>query len=151
MGLQAAEYEREAKQEVPFFLRNHFDKPPPLKPTPADCFERSIALAPERLEGYLNLFHLHRGSGETVKARKVGQELLKRFPDHAATSEALGDLFLETQEPAKAREYFEKALSANPLERRLHGKLAHARRNLGLTLTLDKKYAAARAEHEAAL
>jgi tetratricopeptide (TPR) repeat protein len=147
----AAEYEREAPKEIPFLYRDHFEKPAPLKPSAAECLERSIALAPERLEGYLALFHLHRRVGQIAKARKVGQELLQRFPNHAAISEALGDLFLETQEPDKAREYFEKALSANPLERRLRGKLAHARRNLGLALTLDKKFAAARTEYEAAL
>lgn len=151
LGLQAAEYERDTPKELPFLFRDHFEKPPPLKPSAAECLERSIALAPERLEGYLALFHLHRREGQTAQARKVGQELLKRFPEHAATSEALGDLFLETQEPDKARQYFEKALSANPLERRLRVKLAHARRNLGLALTLTKQFSAARAEYEAAL
>src|SRR5207253_3520471 len=89
--------------------------------------------------------------GQTAKARKVGEQLLKRFPDHADTSEALGDLYLETQEAKKAREFFEKALAANPLERRLRGKLARSRQNLGLELAVEKKYDAARAEYEAAL
>src|SRR5207253_827145 len=117
----------------------YYEKPQPLEPGPEECFKHSIELAPERLESYLALFHYHRGKGQTAKARKVGEQLLKRFPDHADTSEALGDLYLETQEAKKAREFFEKALAANPLERRLRGKLARSRQNLGLELAVEKR------------
>jgi tetratricopeptide (TPR) repeat protein len=150
IGEQAAEYAENEPPEMPFMF-GRFEKPPPLKPDAVACFQRSIELAPERLEGYLALFILHREHGDTDKAGKIGQELLKRFPDHAATSEALGDLYLETQQSDKARQCFEKALSANPLERRLRIKLARARQNVGLALTIDKKFQAARAEYEAAL
>jgi tetratricopeptide (TPR) repeat protein len=151
MGHNAEAREREADKDVPYILSLYYDQPKPLSPGPEECFERSIKLAPERLESYLALFHLHRAKGRTAKARKVGQQLLKRFPDHAQTSEALGDLALETQEPARAHEFFEKALTANPLERRLRGKLARARQNLGLERALEKQFDAARAEYEAAL
>jgi tetratricopeptide (TPR) repeat protein len=151
MGQNAIAEEREADKEMPYLFSLYYDQPEPLEPGPEECFKRSIELAPDRLEGYLALFHYHRTRGQTAKARKVGQQLLKRFPDHAETSEALGDLYLETQEPKKAREAYEKALAANPLERRLRGKLARARQNLGLELAVAKKYDAARAEYEAAL
>jgi tetratricopeptide (TPR) repeat protein len=151
MGHNAMAQGESADADAPAFLGFQFEKPTPLKPGPVECFVQSIKLAPERLEGYLALFHLHHEEGETAQARKVGEQLLKRFPNHAATSEALGDLMLETQEAGKARDYFEKALSANPLERRLRRKLARARQNLGLELTLAGKHEAARAEYEAAL
>jgi tetratricopeptide (TPR) repeat protein len=151
MGQNAAEEERGTSKEVPYLLRRLYEKPKALKPNAAACFEKSIALAPERLDAYIELFNLHRQAGRTEKARKVGDQLLKRFPDHADTSEALGELALETQEPAQARKYFEKALAANPLERRLRDRLARARQNLGLELTLAGTFDAARAEYQAAL
>ena len=151
MGQNAATQDGEAQKEVPYMFSGFVEKPKPLKPGAVECFERSIKLAPDRLDGYLALFHRHREEGQTAKARKVGEELLKRFPDHAETSEALGDLYLETQEPARARDYFEKALAANPLVHRLRAKLTHARQNLALELTLAGKFDAARAEYEAAL
>jgi tetratricopeptide (TPR) repeat protein len=151
MAQNAAEQEREAGKEVPFMLRGFVEKPRPLKPDAVTCLEKSIALAPERLDAYIRLFNLHREAGRTDKARKVGDQLLQRFPDHADTSEALGDLALETQQAARARTYFEKALAANPLERRLRGKLALARQNLGLEFTLAGRFEAARAEYAAAL
>ncbi len=150
MGHNAAEQERDAGRQQPWFFRL-YEKPPPPKPGAAPCFERSIKLAPDRLDGYLALFHYHREHEQTAKARKVGEQLLQRFPDHAETSEALGDLSLETQEPARARAYFEKALAANPLERRLRGKLARARQNLGLERLLAEDFDGARAEYDAAL
>jgi tetratricopeptide (TPR) repeat protein len=146
MGHNAAE-----QGEQPDGFPLYFEKPKPLKPGAVECFERSIKLAPDRLEPYLALFETHCDSDKIDKARKVGEQLLERFPDHAATSEALGELMLQTQEPAKAREYFAKALAANPLERRLRGKLARARQNLALERTLAGDFDAGRAEYEAAL
>ncbi len=119
MGRNAAEQDQDAKKEVPYLFSPYYEKPHPLTPGAVECLEHSIELAPDRVDGYLALFHLHREEGRTAKARKVGEQLLKRFPDHAQTSEALGDLMLETQEPAKARDFFEKALAANPLVHRL--------------------------------
>jgi tetratricopeptide (TPR) repeat protein len=151
MGENAATQDREASKELPLLFRPFFEKPQPLKPGAAQCFEHSIELSPDRVDGYLALFHLHREAGNTAKARKVGEQLLKRFPEHAETSEALGDLFLQTQEPAKARDCYEKALAANPLERRLRGKVVQARQNVGLEQTLVGKFEAARAAYRSAL
>jgi tetratricopeptide (TPR) repeat protein len=151
MGHNAAAQDQESHKELPYLLQQHFEKPKPLKPGAATCFERSIALAPDRLDAYLALFRLHHLEGRIAQARKVGEKLLAQFPQHAETSEALGDLLLETREPAKARDYFAKALAANPLVHRLRAKLARARQNLGLELTLAGKFDAARAEYEAAL
>jgi tetratricopeptide (TPR) repeat protein len=151
MGQNATEQDLEAKKEIPYLFQPFYEKPQPLKPGAVECFEKCVALSPDRLEGYLALFHLHREAGGTAKARKVGEQLLKRFPEHAETSEALGDLSLETQEAAKARTFYEKALAANPLERRLRAKVVLARQNVGLELTVAGKFDDARAAYEAAL
>ncbi len=151
MGHNAAAQDADTPPDFPDLFGLHFAKPKPLKPNAVECFERSIKLAPDRLESYLALFAAHREADHFDKARKVGEQLLERFPNHAATSEALGDLMLQTQEAGKARDYFAKALTANPLERRLRGKLARARQNLGLELTLAGNLDAARAEYEAVL
>lgn len=148
LGNNAADEEQSGGDHPLFaFFR---DKPRPFKPTAEECFRRSIELAPDRLDSYLALFRLYRDKEQTAKARQVGQELLQRFPDHAATSEALGDLCLEGHELDKARDYYEKALRANPLERRLRGKLGKARQNLALARTVEQNFDAARAEFEAA-
>lgn len=126
-------------------------QPLSLKPTAEECFRKSIALAPDRLEPYLALFQLLRQAKQPAKARKVGQELLKRFPDHAATMEALGDLAVEERDVKTACDHYAKAMQANPLERGLRAKLARARQNLALEQTREQKFDAARAEYHQAL
>jgi tetratricopeptide (TPR) repeat protein len=123
----------------------------PLKPTAEQCLENAIALAPDRLESYRALFQLYRFAGKAAKAKKVGQELLQRFPDHGDTMAALGQLCLDTGDFKKAEEYFEKAIQANPLERSLRRDLACAKQNHGLKLTLEGKFDKARTQYEHAL
>ena len=123
----------------------------PLKPTAEQCYEHAIKLAPDRLESYHALFDLYREDGKAAKAKKVGQELLKRFPDHAGTMVALGELCMDSKDYNKAQEYYEKAIQANPLERSLRGELARAKQNYGLELTLAGKFDLARAQYEQAL
>ena len=126
-------------------------RPTPLKPGPEQCLENAIKLAPDRLEGYRALFDLYRAEDKIPKAKKVGQQLLKQFPDHAATMEALGELCMDTQDYKKAQEYFEKAMHANPLERSLRVSLARAKRNYALALTLEGKFDQARVQFEQAV
>jgi tetratricopeptide (TPR) repeat protein len=120
----------------------------PLKPGAEQCYEKAIALAPERLASYLALFTLYRQGRKHAKAKKLGQDILKRFGDHADTLEAMGELCLETADYKKAQEYFQRSIEANPLDRELRGKLARARRKFGLKLTLDQKYDQAREQYE---
>jgi tetratricopeptide (TPR) repeat protein len=127
------------------------DEPGPLKPTAEQCYEKAIKLAPDRLDSYIALFNLYREDHKLPKAKKLGQELLKRFPAHADTLEALGELHLETKDYQSAQEYFEQSLRANPLDRTLRGKLARARQKFGLALTIAKKYAQAREQYEQSL
>jgi len=123
----------------------------PLKPSSEDCFEQAIQLAPDQLKHYLGLFHLHVQEGQTAKAKKIGNELIKRFPDHAETLEVLAELSVESGAFKKAQEYYEKAIQANPLDRALRGKLAQVLQNLGLKYTLDGKPDKARTEFERAI
>ncbi len=141
---------RRSKSANPFFDL-FADQTAPLKPTSEQCYEKAIALAPDRLAGYIPLFELYRGGGKLAKAKRLGQQMLKRFPNHADTLEALGELCLETKDYQKAQEYFEKSIAANPLDLTLRGKLARARQKLGLKLTLEKKFDLARVQYEKAL
>jgi tetratricopeptide (TPR) repeat protein len=141
---------RRGKSANPFFDL-FADQTAPLKPTSEQCYEKAIALAPDRLAGYIPLFELYRRGGKLAKAKKLGQQMHKRFPDRADTLEALGELCLETKDYKKAQEYFEKSIQANPLDLTLRGKLARARQKFGLKLTLENKYELARAQYEKAL
>ena len=141
---------RRGKSVNPFFAM-FAEETGPMKPSAEQCYEKAIKLAPDRLDSYLALFNLYREDAKAAKAKKLGEQLLKRFPDHADTLEALGELCLEDKEYKKAQEYFEKSLQANPLDRTLRGKLARARQNFGLALTIAKKYDDARAQYEQSL
>lgn len=123
----------------------------PLKPGPEQCLEKAIKLAPDRLEPYRALFELYRSGQKISKAKKIGQELLKRFPDHADTMEALGELCMDSREYKKAQDYYEKAMHANPLNAELRAMLARVRRNYALTLTLAGKHEQARAQYQQTL
>jgi tetratricopeptide (TPR) repeat protein len=123
----------------------------PLKPSPEQCLENAIKLAPDRLESYRALFEVYRQENKLNKAKKVGQELLKRFPDHAETLDALGVLCMDTRDYKKAQEFFEKAIQANPLDRNLRIELARSRQRYGLELTVQKKFDQAREQYDEAL
>ncbi len=77
--------------------------------------------------------------------------MLKRFPDHAQTLEALSELCLDRKEFKKSEEYCEKAMQANPLEAGLRKQLASIRQKWGLNLGEKLKYAEARTQYERAL
>jgi tetratricopeptide (TPR) repeat protein len=129
-----------------------FQAPPTdLKPDAEQCYRKAIELAPDRLESYEALFELYRQNDQAAKAKKIGQELLQRFPEHAATLEALGELMLDTQDYKKAQEYFDRSLQANPLDRSLRGKLARARQKWALELTTAAKFEPARQQFAQAL
>ena len=123
----------------------------PLKPSAEQCYENAIKLAPDRLESYRALFELYRADDKIAKAKKLGQELLNRFPDHGETMEALGELCMDSKDYKKAQEYFEKAIQANPLDRSLRKELARAKQNYALSLTLAGKHDEAREQYEHAL
>src|SRR5207302_621408 len=73
--------------ELPAFLRNHPDRPRPLKPTAEQCFERSLKIAPDVLETHTRLVQLYRDQRKAKKAEQAARQLLERFPDHVPTLE----------------------------------------------------------------
>ncbi len=122
-----------------------------VKPDAEECYQKAIELAPDRLESYRALFGLQVLQHQPAKAKKVAQDLLKHFPDHAETLEALGELHLETGDYKKAQDYFDRSLHVNPLDRSLRGKLARARQKWALELTLGGKHEQAREQYAEAL
>jgi tetratricopeptide (TPR) repeat protein len=141
---------RRARSDNPFFDL-FAAQTAPLKPSAEQCLENAIKLAPDRIDSYRALFNLYCDDDKPAKAKKVGQQLLKRFPDHVETLEALGDLCMHNKDYKKAQEYFEQAMHANPLERSLRFDLARAKQNYALTLTLAGKHDKAREQYEQAL
>jgi hypothetical protein len=153
MGDNAVAQKRGSARSPRELMSFFFAEPPaaPLKPSAEECYRKSSQLVPERLAPQLALFKLHRDNKEPAAAKKVGQNLLKHFPEQVETLEALGDLALEDKDLKKAEDYFERALQANPLERRLRGKLAQIHQNRGLELTLGQDFEGARSQYQAAL
>jgi tetratricopeptide (TPR) repeat protein len=112
--------------DLPPFLRDHPDRPRPLKPSAEECYKRSLELAPDQLETHFKLFEHYQHTNKTGKAEQAARKLLQPFPDHAPTLEALGDLLMSKTKYAEALGLFERAMKSNPLERRLRGKLGTA-------------------------
>ena len=123
----------------------------PLKPDAEECYRRAIELAPDRLESYLALFEYQVREAEPAKAKKAGQDLLKHFPNHADTLEALGELYLESADYKKAQDYFDQSMQANPLDRSLRGKLARAPTKVGPGTDDRREIRAARTQFAEAL
>jgi tetratricopeptide (TPR) repeat protein len=112
--------------DLPPLLRDHPDRPRPLKPGAEECYKRSLELAPDQLETHYELFQHYRHANKAGKAEQGARKLLKQFPEHAPTLEALGDLLMAKAGYAEALGLFERALKTNPLERRLRGKVGTA-------------------------
>jgi tetratricopeptide (TPR) repeat protein len=152
MGINAADGpDEEEIKDLPKFLRNRPDRPRPLTPGPEKCFERSLELAPDQLDTYRNLFSYYEEKEKKEKAIKVAVRLLERFPEHVPTLEALGDLRLELEEFAEALSLYQRALSANPLERRLRGKVSLAHLQQARQHAEDGEFEQARSQYQAAL
>jgi tetratricopeptide (TPR) repeat protein len=112
--------------DLPPFLRDHPDRPRPLKPSAEECYKRSLELAPDQLDTHYELFLHYRDKDKAGKAEQAARKLLKQFPDHAPTLEGLGDLLMAKAEYAEALGLYERALKTNPLERRLRAKVGTA-------------------------
>jgi tetratricopeptide (TPR) repeat protein len=137
--------------ELPPFLRNHPDRPRPLKPSAEQCFKKSLKLAPDLLETHEALFdylHARNDHGKTIAA---GRQFLGRFPDHVGTLESLADLLMATEQYAEALELFERALKLHPLDRHLRSKLGTAHTYNARAHAEAGRFDEARAEYQAAL
>jgi tetratricopeptide (TPR) repeat protein len=152
MGRNAADMpDLDSLADLPPFLRNHPARPRPLKPTAEECFEKSLVLAPDQLEGHVALVEYHLEHEKDGKAEKAARRLLQRFPDHAATLERLGDLRMKKRDYAEALGLFQQALKGNPLERRLRGKVGNAHAYHARVLAEAGRFDEARQEYQATL
>jgi tetratricopeptide (TPR) repeat protein len=151
MGRNAAEIPGPEKvARVSDLLREEVGRPRPLTPSAAKCFERAIALAPDRLEPYEALFRHHLDEGREAAAAAAGHRLLERFPDHVPTLEALGELGLRGDDPAEAVELLRRAVRGNPLDRRLREKLVTAHLGNGRAHATAGRFEEAGREYRAA-
>jgi tetratricopeptide (TPR) repeat protein len=122
-----------------------------LKPSAEACFQRSLELAPDQLPTHEALFHYFQDRKQFPKAEKAAQKLLERFPDHAPTLEALGDLLMRRGDYTGALDLVQRALKANPLDRRLRGKVGGAHLFRARTWAEEGQFDQARADYQAAL
>ncbi len=141
----------EQLKKLPPFLRNHPDRPEPLKPGPEECYRASISLAPDQAEPYLVLFHYLKEQNKEAKAIQVGRDLLKRQPDNFEMLNELGTLLLSQKHSAEAVKLFEQALKSNPLDRSLRSRVSTAHLFHARSLAESGEYDAARGEYQASL
>jgi tetratricopeptide (TPR) repeat protein len=137
--------------QLPPFLRDHPDRPRPLKPTAEECFTRSLQLAPDLLESHEELFHYYRRKGDDAKAIQAARDLLARSPDHVETLTELGDLLLKKQNYEEALVVFRQALKNNPLDRRLRSRVSTAHLYGARAHAEAGRFAEARSEYQASL
>jgi tetratricopeptide (TPR) repeat protein len=130
--------------DMPDFLR-------PLKPEADVCFQHATELAPDLLEPYEALFDYHRDAERGGKAEAAARRLLKHFPDHVPTLEALGDLRHHKDDQVGALAQYERALRANPFDRLLRAKAVSAQLGCARLLAVAERFDDARKELEAAL
>ena len=126
-------------------------KPKRLEPSAEKCYQQSSELAADWVGPAESLFEAHRRNNRPKKAIEAGRALLKRFPDHQATLEALADLLRDQGDYSAATEMLEQALSVNPLNRNLRQHLGIMRRILAAQLTLEGKIDAAREAFQSAV
>jgi tetratricopeptide (TPR) repeat protein len=141
----------EQLKKLPAFLRNHPDRPRPLKPSAEACFRRSLELAPDDLETHVSLVEHYQKRNDAAKAEKAGRQLLERFPDHAGTLEMLAELCRASKKYEEMLGLLQRALKVNPLEQRLRAKVSHAHAALARARTEAERYDEARQEYQAAL
>jgi tetratricopeptide (TPR) repeat protein len=156
MGQNAEAYEEGGDEDEDDFLfgpprRRGSRSRPGLKPGPDECFEKSIALAPDLLEAHNALFQHHRDHDRPGKAEKVARRLLARFPQHVATLEALGQMLMKKRKYADALGFFQRALQVNPLERRLRAAVIAAHLYKARDHAERGDFDAAREDYRAAL
>jgi tetratricopeptide (TPR) repeat protein len=136
---------------LPPFLRQAPGRPQPLKPGPAQCFERSLELAPDQRSIYEALLEHYLQKEDAKKAEQAARRLLAKFPDHVPTLEKLGDLLMGDERHGEALELYQQALHVNPLDHGLRVKVANAQTYKARNLVEAGRYDEARAAYQAAL
>lgn len=136
---------------LPPFLRDHPGRPKPLTPDAEHCYQRSLELAPDQLEPYEALFHYYQQQEDEDGAERSARLLLERFPEHVPTLVVLADLKMSQAEYATALGLFQRALQANPLDRRLRDKVSEAHLFNARAHAEEGRFDEARAEYQASL
>ncbi len=126
MGSNAAAQPDLEDPDLPPFLRNHPNRPRPLKPTAEKCFEESLKLAPDVLETHVHLVDLYAKQRKPRKAEEAARRLLERFPEHVPTLQKLAALRIEACDYPDGITLLERATRLNPLDRVLRSRLAQA-------------------------
>jgi tetratricopeptide (TPR) repeat protein len=151
MGSNAAAVPDLDDLPLPPFLRNHPNRPRPLKPSAEHCFEESLKLAPAVLETHEKLVDLYLRQRKPKKAEQAARRLLKHFPDNVPTLEALADLRIEANDYPEGITLLEKATRLDPLDRQLRHRLGTAHIFNARTHAEAECFDEARAEFRAAL
>jgi len=152
MGANAASIpDAKRLKKLPSFLRDHPDRPKPLKPTAAECFQRALELAPDQLATHEALIEFHENNDKPDLVGKAARALLERFPEHGPTLERLADLCILTKSYGEALEFAQRALKANPLQVQLRKKVSLAHQLLAREFTEAGRFDEARQAYQAAL
>jgi tetratricopeptide (TPR) repeat protein len=77
-------------------------------------FTRVIELAPEFAEGWNKRATLYFITGEYRKSLADCDQVMKRNPAHFGALAGYGQIYLRLDDPARALEYFKRALAVNP-------------------------------------
>jgi tetratricopeptide (TPR) repeat protein len=77
-------------------------------------FTRVIELKPDFAEGWNKRATAYFLAGEFRRSLKDCGEVVKRNPQHFGVLSGYGQIYLELDQPAKALEYFRRALEVNP-------------------------------------
>jgi tetratricopeptide (TPR) repeat protein len=137
--------------DLPPFLRDHPDRPRPLKPSAPECFRRSLELAPDLLSAHEELLQYYRQENNIAGAEQAARRLLEHYPESVPALEELADIRSHQKDYAEALTLLQRALNVNPLDRSL-------RRKIGLSHLFNARnhadagrFAEARAEYQRAL
>ena len=79
-----------------------------------ETFSRVIARRPDFAEGWNKRATVHYLMGAYAKSLADCDEVLKRNPHHFGALSGYGMIYLQLDQPARALEYFERALAVNP-------------------------------------
>ena len=122
-----------------------------FRPSAEECLRKSLELAPEVLSTHEALLGFYMERKKPAQAIEAGKKLLEHFPDHALALETLGTLAMVEGRLPDARAYFQRAVRANPLERRLRFQLGKLHELQAREHSANKRYDEARSECQSAL
>jgi len=110
-----------------------------------------LQLAPNQLEAHEALFDFYARQGEDAQAERAARELLRHFPDHLPTLEALANLRGHQGDHAESVRLLQLALKVNPLDRSLRSKLGTAHLFHARDYVEAGRFDEARAEYQTVL